>query len=413
MKERVEVGDLKIGMFVAELDRPWLESPFLFQGFLIESEQERATLQAVCEYVFVDPERSSVREVRSAATAQAIPQRVPSRRYSMADAVRANDPRRFADSYRQAMKLQKRAHLALIRLIDERRLGKLVNAQPILEVIRDLTAAVVDNPNTALWLTKFREQDEFNATHSVNVAILSVAFGRHLGLPTETLHAIGLGAMLHDIGLTEPSNDIIRRKIKLDEKDFAIVRRHPVDGLFSLKRLNEMPPMTRDIIRSHHERIDGTGYPHGLKDDEIPQHARIVGIADVYDAMTSDRAYRPAMQPPDVLTELHRNASRTFGYKLVQSFIHCIGIYPVGSVVKLNTGAIAMVASTYPGVRLTPLVLLLKDSLGRHMNPRRMVNLAVASSGDGKSWSIEGVVNPSRHGINVTSIAVDEMRAFG
>lgn len=420
MRQRIDTDDLEIGMFVAELDRPWLESPFLFQGFLIENEQDLATLREVCRYVFVDPERSrgtaaQRKAPQAAANAAQISVEAPRARLRRppVDAVRANDPRRFAESFQQVMKLQKRAHLALIRMIDERRIGRLVRFEPVLDVVRELTERVVENQNVALWLTKLREQDEFNATHSINVAILSIAFANHLGYEREALHAIGLGAMLHDIGLTEPSNDIIRQKIRLSEADFAVVRRHPMDGLFSLKRCHELPPMARDIIRSHHERIDGSGYPHGLKGDEIPRHVRIVGIADSYDAMTSDRAYRKAMQPPDALAELHREAERSFGHALVQSFIQCIGIYPVGSVVKLNTGAIAMVASTFPGERLTPLVLLLKDSLGRHMTPRRMVNLATASSGSGRTWSIESVVDPSRHGINVTSIAVDEMRAFG
>lgn len=402
-------------MFVAELDRPWLDSPFLFQGFVIEGEEELAALREVCQHVYIDTERSTGHAALAHEPASAVsPEFVPARLRPVAAAVRSNDPRLFALDFQDVIALQKRAHLALIRLIDERRLGRRVNPEPIMEVVRDLTESILANPNTALWLTKLREQDEFNAMHSINVAILAITFARHLQLPKETLHAIGLGAMLHDIGLGEPSNDIIRSKVKLTETDFAVVRRHPLDGMYSLKRVNEQPEIVRDIIRWHHERIDGSGYPHGLAGDAIPRHVLIAAIADVYDAMTSDRAYRRGMQPPDALAELHKNAERTFGRELVQSFIHCIGIYPVGSVVKLHSGAIAMVASTFPGVRLTPLVLLLKDSHGRHMNPRRMVNLAaLRDSQDDDSWSIAGTVEPSNHGININSIAIDEMRAFG
>lgn len=415
MRKRVEVDDLELGMFVAELDRPWLDSPFLFQGFVIEGEEELATLQEICNFVYVDTERSVTETVarRTAPASAVAPGHVPARHRAVADAVRRNDPRIFARDFQAVMNLQKRAHLALIRLIDQRRLGRMVQAGPVLDVVRELTESILANPNTALWLTKLREQDEFNAMHSINVAILSIAFGRHLQLPKEMLHAIGLGAMLHDIGLNEPSNDIIRSKVRLSAEDFAVVRRHPLDGMYSLKRLNELPGIARDIIRWHHERIDGSGYPHGLKDDEIPRHVLIAAIADAYDAMTSDRAWRRAMQPPDALAELHKDSMRTFGSELVQSFIHCIGIYPVGTVVKLNTGAIGMVASTFPGVRLTPLVLLLKDSMGTYMTPRRMVNLAALRDRQNGSWSIVGAVEPSAHGININSIATDELRAFG
>lgn len=415
MKKRVDVNDLDFGMFVAELDRPWLDSPFLFQGFIIEGEEELFTLREVCRYVYVDTERSlPARNISRATAASAVsPDYVPPAAGAHAEVVRRNNPQEFARRFQQVISLQKRAHLALIRLLDQRRLGRRVPTGIVMDVVRDLTESILDNPNTALWLTKLREQDEFNAMHSINVAILAIAFGRHLGLPRETLHEIGLGAMLHDIGLNEPSNDIIRNKIHLDEADFAIVRRHPLDGLYSLKRLNEMPKVSQDIIRWHHERIDGSGYPHGLCGDDIPRHVLIAGIADVYDAMTSDRAYRKALQPPDALSELTRQADRTFGRELVRSFIHCVGIYPVGSVVKLNNGAIGMVASTFPGVRLSPLVLLLKDSHGRHMLPRRMVNLATMRDRKGRPWAIDNAVDPSAHGINITSIAVDEMRAFG
>lgn len=415
MKRRVDVEKLELGMFVAELDRPWLDSPFLFQGFVIEGEEELATLREVCDHVYVDPDRSRAQvDARELPGASAVaPDYVPPRLRVVEEAVRANDPDTFAARFQEAVGLQKRAHLALIRLIDQRRLGKMVHVAAIRDVVSDLTESILLNPNTALWLTKLREQDEFNAMHSINTAILAIAFAKHLGLPRDILHDIGLGAMLHDIGLNEPSNDIIRSKKLLTVDDFAVVRRHPLDGLYSIKRAGELPQISRDIIRWHHERLDGSGYPHGLQGDEIPRHVLIAGIADAYDAMTSDRAYRKAMQPPDALAELHKDAERTFGKSLVQSFIHCIGIYPVGSVVRLNTGAIAMVASTFPGVRLTPLVLLLKDTQGRHMNPRRMVNLAAMRNRHGTSVSIENAVDPSRHGINITSIAVDEMRAFG
>lgn len=415
MKKRVPVSDLDFGMFVAELDRPWLDSPFLFQGFVVEGTEELETLREVCDFVYVDTARSlaSLPETRGAPASAVAPEKLPPRLRESALAARANDPQRFARHYQEVVGLQKRAHLALVRLLDERRLGKLVHVEEIIEVVNDLTESILRNPNVALWLTKMREQDELNAAHSINTCIFAVTFGRHLGLPRDVLEAIGLGAMLHDIGLDDPANDIIRSKVRLDEEDFKAVRRHPLDGMFSLKRLDDLPRIARDIIRWHHERIDGSGYPHGLKGEEIPQYVRIAGIADVYDAMTSDRAYRRAMQPPDALAEMSRDADHTFGKELVRSFIHCVGIYPVGSVVKLNNGAIAMVASTFPGVRLSPLVLVLKDPAGRHLSPRRMINLASMQDNGRRTWSIDAAVDPVKHGINITSIAVDEIRAFG
>src|SRR5690606_14731671 len=160
MRKRVDVNDLELGMFVAELDRPWLDSPFLFQGFVIEGEEELATLQEICDYVYIDTDRARAESAaRSTAPASAVaPEHVPARFRPVADAVRRNDPRIFARDFQAVVNLQKRAHLALIRLIDQRRVGRMVQAGPVLEVVRALTESILENPNTALWLTKLREQ---------------------------------------------------------------------------------------------------------------------------------------------------------------------------------------------------------------------------------------------------------------
>ena len=329
--------------------------------------------------------------------------------------VDANDPRRFARSFREVIGVHRRAQLRLIELIDRRRLGKRVDCAAVREVVEDLDRIIREHPNAAMWLTKMREQDELTASHCINVAILSMAFARYRRLPENMIRSIGLGAMLHDIGLTGPANDIISSRARLGEADFKVVRRHPVDGLFSLRNLDELDRVAREIIRSHHERLDGSGYPDGLRGDAIPEHVRIVGIADAYDAMASDRSYRAAMQPTAAMSELRKDAADSFGEGLVQDFIRCIGIYPVGSVVKLNTGAIGMVASTLPSSRLTPLVLILKDSNGRNLAPRQLVNLAAVNRMKERredKWAIVDTVNPLDYRINIAAIAIDEMRAF-
>lgn len=416
MKERIDISQLQLGMFVAELDRPWLESPFLFQGFLVDDEEDLRTLKELCDYVYVDSERSvHIPAVARNGEAQAEHGSEIKVEPAVAPDRDANDPRHFANSFREVIGVQRRAQLRLIELIDRRRLGKRVDFGSIREVVEDLDRIIKEHPNAAMWLTKMREQDELTASHCMNVAILSMAFARYKRLPDEVIQGIGLGAMLHDIGLTGPANDIITSRARLSEEDFRIVRRHPVDGLFSLRNLDELSRVARDIIRSHHERLDGSGYPDGLAGEDIPVHVRIVGIADAYDAMASDRAYRAAMQPTQAMSELRRDASRSFGENLVQDFIRCIGVYPVGSVVRLNTGAVGMVASTLPGSRLTPLILLLKDSAGHNLTPRQLVNLEAINAHRPKHedrWMIADTVDPIAYRINIASIAIDEMRAF-
>jgi HD-GYP domain-containing protein (c-di-GMP phosphodiesterase class II) len=413
MKQRIDTRYLEIGIFVAELDRPWLESPFLFQGFLIEGEEDLATLRELCEWVMYDPERSleSVRGKRVAAGGASVRDEHEN---AMSREMREkeNDPRQFAETFKRVIHLHRQAEIRFTQVIDDRRLKKRIDYGPLKEIVSELATVIEKHPNAALWLTKLHAQDELTATHCVNVAIFSMAFAHYRALPREMVREIGLGALLHDVGLTGPANCIIRQKERLSTADFLIVKRHPIEAFASLDRVHLLPEITRKIIRWHHERLDGSGYPDRLSSDEIPEYVRMVGIADAYDAMASDRAYRPGKQPTEALTELHTDAEHTFGTQLVEEFIRCIGIYPVGAVVKLNTGAIGLVASSLPGARLTPLVLLIKDAEGRSLYPRRMVNLEVVANRYGRRWSIDQVVDPAEYRINIANIAMDEMRAF-
>ncbi len=403
--KRVEVRDLEFGMFVSQLDRPWLESPFLFHGFMIDSEKELGTLQELCDYVFVDEERSVSEDT------------LPLRRRGQGKASKVKHeslnprPEEFATDFRVTLHVHQQLNFGIIKLIDDRRLGKILNTEPVRKVVSSLIGNVLNNQNAALWLTKLREEDEFTAVHGINVSILSVAFAKHLGLDPECLEAIGLGALLHDIGLTDKSSEIISKSSGLTEEEFAVVRKHPLDGLFLLKNQDAIPQMTLNILRWHHERLDGTGYPDGISgEDVIPEHVRIVAMADTYDAMTSDRVYRRAMLPSDALTEVYREAENTFGQEFMQSFIQCIGIYPVGSVVKLTTGAIGIVTASTPESRLKPLLLLIRDAEGREVSPHQLVDLTLIEKKTGTSWAIEKIINPMEYGININAIAVDELK---
>ncbi len=401
--KRIEVRDLEFGMFISQLDRPWLESPFLFQGFMIDSEEELGTLQGLCEYVFVDEERSisedALRRRRQGKSGE-IKHQSPN-----------PHPEEFASDFRITLHVQQQLNFGIIKLINDRRLGKMINTEPVRKVVSSLIGNVLRNQNAALWLTKIREEDEFTAVHGINVSILSVAFAKHLGLDPECLEAIGLGALLHDIGLTDKSSEIISKSSKLTAEEFSVVRKHPLDGLYRLKNPDTIPQMTLDILRWHHERLDGTGYPDGLLgEDAIPEHVRIVAMADTYDAMTSDRVYRSAILPSDALAEMYREAENTFGQEFMQSFIQCIGIYPVGSVVKLTTGAIGIVTASTPESRLKPLLLLIRDAEGRELSPYQMVDLTLIEKKTGTPWAIERVIDPTEHGINLNAIAAAEVK---
>lgn len=399
MAARIPVRELRIGMFVTELDRSWLDSPFLFQGFLIETEDELGALQALCDYVLIEEaeEESTPGSTQEQDNGHPVRNRIGS----------------FRDSFTGLHSIHRRMERGLIKLLSDRRIGRLINTDSVRASVNELLDSILANPDAALWLTKLRTEDERTATHCLNVAIISLAFAHHLGMTRKEMEAVGLGAILHDVGLSNEANDAIRQARSLSEKEFDLIKQHPATTLDMLDDPDRLPQMTLDILRWHHERIDGSGYPDGLSGTQIPRHALLVGLADSYDAMASDRAYRKARQPPEVLNELYRVADTQFGKPLVEAFIQGIGIYPPGTVVRLSTGAIGVVASSDTDSRLEPLVLVVRDGAGRWLHPYHLVDLQNISRKVGKKWKIVEVVDPDSVRINLAEIVADEMRAFG
>lgn len=406
MRIKVDVEQVQIGMYIAALDRPWLESPFLFQGFVVETEEELDTLREHCNYVFIDDTRSrdteAVRKLTEQANATLVIEKA-SRPEEQASAL-------FRDQLQRAVKSIQRSTEGVIRFFNDMRLGRSVETSEAKAVVSELVSTISTNANTALWFTNLRSRHEEAAAHCMNTAILALAFARHLGYSHEQMQIIGLGALLHDLGIARVPARILESAEPLTDADVQLIHRHPRDAYNVLKLTRDFPPEALDIILHHHERVDGSGYPDGLSGDQISESVRIVAIANRYDSITSARTYRPAMMPPDALAEMHKRAEQDFGRRLMEEFIKCVGIYPVGSVVLLSTGAIGVVATSNPSARLKPQVLLVRDENGREVWPRRLVDLAAMSSSGARQWSISRVVEPGDYGIDVSLIAEEEMR---
>lgn len=411
MRLKIDVADVRLGMYVAELDRPWLDSPFLFQGFVLDSEDDLATLREHCNYVFVDDEKSvdpaAVREAVSGISSgtRAKVEAVPEASGETADSFRHN--------IKRAVQTFKRSTSSVIKFFDDARLGKSIDTDDAKAVVSDLVTTITNNVNTALWLTSLRNRTEQAAAHCLNTSILAVAFARHMGYSHEQMQIVGLGALLHDIGFARTPVAILEKPDELTDKEYTIVQKHPKDGHAVLKLTQQVPPEALDIVLHHHEREDGSGYPDGLKGEEISESVRLVSIADAYDSMTSDRPYRKALPPQDALTTLHKRSGSEFGQSLMEEFIKCVGIYPIGSLVLLNTGALGVVVSSNPDARLKPLILMVRDEQGRDVYPRKLVNLATLAAHQGEgAWAISRVVRPEDYGIDIAAIAAEDMN-FG
>lgn len=395
MRIKLDTADLDIGMFVAELDRPWLESPFLFQGFVIEDDAELLQLRQVCRWVMVEDSKS-----KASVNFAQVEQRSAERQ--------AQD---FVTVAKQTAKLAERAVDQVEKLLESARLGHSIEPQDAHEVVSGLVHSVTSNTNAALWLTSLKKRNERAAGHCLNVSILSLAFAQYLGEPIDEMQQIGMGALMHDIGLGKVPQFILNKKGPLVDAEREVVKQHPAEGHRMMTHTKLLPPRALQIIQDHHERIDGSGYPRGLKGNQIDRSTLIVALCDTYDSLTTDQPWRAAVLPQVALTKIHKECSATIGQELVQQFIKCLGIYPIGSLVRLNTGALAVVLSSNEESRLKPMVMLVRDEDGDALLPYKIVNLQViAKARPQDPWLISELLDPREHGIDVQAVIATQVQ---
>ena len=401
MRKKIPVSRLNLGMYVVELDRPWLDSPFLFQGFSIESPDQLQALQECCEYVYVDDAASpGTEEEGSGDQDLTIP------------GVRETPERAgFRMAVRRVLEYRQKLYPHIQKVLEDARLGHLVEARETRAMVQQLVELVAVNPQAVLWLTNLKDKHTHTADHCFNTAVLAVAFGAHLGMPKATLEEVGLGALLHDVGKMRTPVTILDKPGVLTEDEFDVMKKHPVDGYQMLRKQGSFSDIALEIVHLHHERISGQGYPFGLKGDEIPLHVRVVSIAEVYDDISSDRVYHDGVPAANCLNMMFHWAPRDFGEDLIQEFIRCIGIYPIGSLVELNTGALGIVMSSNPDSRLKPVVMLVRDREGRPYRRRPLLNLAAHGTQQGGfSWQVKRVVDCKDYDIDPARIAEMEAR---
>lgn len=422
----VPVDALCKGLYIAELDRPWTETPFLFQGFELSDDDELAILRSHCHHVYIYPQRShadALNELDASLAAGANvaptksrncdPQRWVHAHAATHDtfgAARRPDSRQFRERVQYAQELRSEARGVITEALDDMRLGQMLSSPKVRSVVDSLVDTIARDARAALWLTSLKQNSQYTSVHSVHVAILSLAFGMHLGMDRAALIRLGMGALLHDVGKVRIPEEILDKPGPLTAAEMKIVQRHAEDGYEFVAKSGGAPPEALQIIRLHHERCDGSGYPLGLTGDRIPLHVRIVAIADTYDAMTTDRPYRAAMDADKALQLIQNESAHEFGSDLVQAFIRCMGVFPEGSLVQLDNGCIGIVVSSPPDARLQPVVLLVQAPDGEPYDKRLLFNLATAAGADEDvpPRRIARAVTPAACNVDVSDIMARE-----
>jgi putative nucleotidyltransferase with HDIG domain len=396
MQKQIDVQDLKIGMYVSQADRPWLETPFLFQGFFIESQKHIEEVQSICEYVYIDiiKGNDSDKGLATNRVYNSPPNPKPSRVYI--------NTASLEQEIAVAEELRKQTRECIDEVFENINNDEQLDMPKIKRVVRSFVDSIVRNPDAQMCLAQIKDKDEYTAQHCINVCVLSITFGRHLGMAENSLNLLGLGALLHDVGKLKTPLEILNKEGSLTADEFDIMKAHPLHGKKILEKTDSVPFSVIDIAMSHHERLAGHGYPNGKMNKQISPWSKLVAIVDVFDAITSDRCYHDAMSPTQALTKMYEWRLRDFDPELLEQFIQCIGIYPIGTIVELTSGEVGVVISVNTEMRLRPKVLLILDENKNPYYPTRIADLAVYNPDINEMiYGIENVLEPGTYNIDV------------
>ena len=421
MKTKVDVHDLRKGMFVSELDRPWLGTPFLFQGFEIQTDEEMQQLRALCQYVYVlsgDELASRTAHRTKPATAAPPAARIITKTttaFAVTETSSREIPRsgmppsRYTDltpveeELQQATEVERSARETIYSILDDARLGRSVDTPRARKVVGQMTESIIRNPDALVWLTHLKKKHEYTALHSLRVCVLALALGRHLGYSPEKLNILGIGALLHDIGKLHVPIEILDKPEALTREEFEIMKLHVPNGLKILENAEGIPPAALEVVGRHHERYNGNGYAFGLSSDGIGEFGLVSAIVDTYDAITSDRSYHLSLSAADALKIIYEGRQKAYHPGLTEQFIQCMGIFPIGSIVELSTGSIGVVITANRTRRLRPRVALILSPEKKPYTPANILDLmTVTHDASGKPIEIKNMLPSGTFGINPT-----------
>ncbi len=390
----VPVRGLRPGMFVVELDRPWLETPFAMQGFLIRDDSDVDYVAKHCDYVYIDPQR------------KVSPDKLPKRKG------RARKPDKVPPPKRDKVPLKvefdrvkddfSSATNVMEGVFKRMRTHREVDLPSLRSAIDPLIDSVLRNREALAVLVRLKRKDDYLYNHSIATSVWAAILGRHLGMEKAALQQLALGTSIMDVGMSDVSRELLEKPSELSSEQLAQVKKHVAAGVKMVRESGEVSDKVLNIIACHHERHDGSGYPQGLAGNAIPAMARIAGLVDTYDAMLTPRPYSHPRSSFNAIQELVDSTDVLFQGSLVEHFVQAIGMFPTGCVVELNNGEVGVVITQNQTRRLRPKVVVILDREKRKHASMQVIDLAKYSepdNGPSSLWIVKEL-EAGAYGIN-------------
>lgn len=405
-QEKVSTIDLAVGMYVAALDRPWVETPFPIQGFHIGNQADIEQLRRFCRYVYVDRALSRVQLAFEGAptagkTARSAGVVNPSARIRKFTPIAYTTTQPLQKEVAVAAALHQEIARAIVQVLNDIRNGKELNLLVVKKVAGLMVNSVTRNPDAFVWLSRVRDADSYSYAHSLRSSVWALVFGRHLGMPRDILEELALGVLLAEVGKTKIPRSLLMKPGKLTEDETIQMRKHVEHGVDILRHCQGISEAVISVVQFHHERHDGSGYPYNLVGADIPLLSRIAGIVDTYDAITSPRPYAEARSSTEAVSMLYESRDKLFQAQLIEQFIQAVGVYPTGTMVQLSTQEVGVVISQNTSRRLRPVVMLVADHQQNLLPRAEVVDLMkLDSDSAGRPLSIARCLKPGDFGID-------------
>jgi HD-GYP domain-containing protein (c-di-GMP phosphodiesterase class II) len=512
-KEQIDVRRLTLGMYVTELDRPWVGTPFMLQGFVLDDQADIDQLQSLCKFVFIDRTKSignqfaanssrdvaikregSVVRVRDPGridSTSAVAQRPATGKASFLDILRdlknyqtpqntertsddgtmynvkygantaaqvtlpysdKNSPEPIskqseaesggffsglfrrgklktnidkhtkdsekieAENYKVTIyeeeppveneiaiiyPVYEQSQIATREIFDAVANEQNLDLSAVSEILDNMVESIGRAPDALLWLAKLKQTDDYSYNHALQVSITIMAFGNFLALSKNQIKELGLAGLLQDIGKVKLSADVLLKEGKLTREEYEYAKKHVDESLKILGNTPDIPPAVINLIAEHHERIDGSGYPKQLSDNQISLTSQVAGLIDTYCAITSNKSYAKGVFHQEALDKIHQLAGKQFSNELIDQLVQFMGMYPVSSLVELNTGEVGVVIQQNQVRRLLPrLMLLLAPNKSRYTSPIILNLLNSPPTPTGEAYRIIKSLAPDSYGLN-------------